>query len=718
MVKERRPFLRRTKATAPPDVTDTETSTPSLEATTNKFTKRGNNRFKSRKTDNEIDKTKADNKTSSTAAPQRSDRPRNFVRRRLGGANSTTPKPASSTQIPLPSRRPFRIASRRRPISTTTTTTAKPTTALIESEESLQDIGDIDAIEDPSLRPSTSPRTTVNLQRRRPLVQLKAEDQNPAATNEEEKKRQSKKYSASFRQNQLDEILKFRASAEELDITTEGKTTSDDISAETAVALAAHQLISAPIPIIPDYDEDFYTTRKTPKTIVDFKFTNPAYTEDYSRTPVYTEDYTRPSYTTRQKLVETSTINYASPLTDTDTPTISSESTFTASSFTSRFSKPIDSSLNPTLSGVTLSLRSENSESTARYNPTEPTQFTTESYESRVSRPSLSTNKINPTTSGISDLNESTLKLTVPIRDVSPTYPTGFTRKVSRPSGFSPNLVNIDYDIKTTGRPELGPSTARYEGSSEKIPVPVVLGYSVGGQGLQEPSYFTREYLLEPSLTKGYDDEFQYLSPGTTPQSSTRKALVRKTIYRRISSTQSPASVLPQTTQKPRRTTRKPFEKILKNPVQTETALKDIVEKETVQKEVISKEPVQKGTAQKRPIQKIKFQKPAVQRVQPQVIAPVRPISEYDYYDDSEEKVAANYETRTKVVLHDKGNIECLDIGNFPHPTSCKKFISCARVESGAVRGWEYICPKGLSFDPVGGMCNWSAGLGCNEKDV
>lgn len=84
-----------------------------------------------------------------------------------------------------------------------------------------------DAIEDPSLRPSTSPRTTVNLQRRRPLVQLKADDQNPEATNEEEKKRQSKKYSASFKQNQLDEILKFKSSAEEMDFTTEGKTTSD-----------------------------------------------------------------------------------------------------------------------------------------------------------------------------------------------------------------------------------------------------------------------------------------------------------------------------------------------------------------------------------------------------------------------------------------------------------------------------------------------------------
>lgn len=36
-------------------------------------------------------------------------------------------------------------------------------------------------------------------------------------------------------------------------------------------------------------------------------------------------------------------------------------------------------------------------------------------------------------------------------------------------------------------------------------------------------------------------------------------------------------------------------------------------------------------------------------------------------------------------------------------------------MENGGVYGWEYICPKGLSFDPVGGICNWSAGLGCKE---
>ncbi|XP_044751935.1 uncharacterized protein LOC123311882 [Coccinella septempunctata] len=69
-----------------------------------------------------------------------------------------------------------------------------------------------------------------------------------------------------------------------------------------------------------------------------------------------------------------------------------------------------------------------------------------------------------------------------------------------------------------------------------------------------------------------------------------------------------------------------------------------------------------------------------------------------------------------KVILHSNGVIECLDQGNFPHPASCRKFISCAKMENERVLGWEYTCPKNLSFDPIGGICNWSAELGCDEK--
>uniref|UniRef100_A0A182TN76 Chitin-binding type-2 domain-containing protein n=1 Tax=Anopheles melas TaxID=34690 RepID=A0A182TN76_9DIPT len=88
---------------------------------------------------------------------------------------------------------------------------------------------------------------------------------------------------------------------------------------------------------------------------------------------------------------------------------------------------------------------------------------------------------------------------------------------------------------------------------------------------------------------------------------------------------------------------------------------------------------------------------------------------DYDYYDDGDTRKVGKSSSQVKVIMHGPGIIECLDQGNFPHPLSCKKFISCAKMEIGGVIGWEYTCPKGLSYDPVGGICNWSAGLGCNE---
>lgn len=288
------------------------------------------------------------------------------------------------------------------------------------------------------------------------------------------------------------------------------------------MALAAHQLLAAPIPIIPDYDDEYNPTRKTPQTIVDYKFTSPEYTEDFTKGQTYTSDFSRtPAYTSRQRNIETSTASYTYLQSDTDTPSSTRTSDARNPSYTSRFSRPIDSTntVNPTISGVTLSIGSDISgESTARYlnfqNEINPSTYTTSNYESRVSKPALTTNFINPTNAGVSlNLRESTLKYTATNRDVSPTYPTLFTSKVSRPAGFSPNLVNIDEaeesksTVRYQGSSVRGPSTARYEGSSEKIPVPVVFGYSTGGQGLQEPSYFTREYLLESPVTKAYDGE-------------------------------------------------------------------------------------------------------------------------------------------------------------------------------------------------------------------
>ncbi|KYM94104.1 Chitotriosidase-1, partial [Cyphomyrmex costatus] len=91
------------------------------------------------------------------------------------------------------------------------------------------------------------------------------------------------------------------------------------------------------------------------------------------------------------------------------------------------------------------------------------------------------------------------------------------------------------------------------------------------------------------------------------------------------------------------------------------------------------------------------------------------PVIDYDYYEDEAPIVIGKSVLNSKLFLTSKGTIRCMDQGNFPHPYSCKKFISCARMVNGQVIGTEYTCPNKLSFDPVGGICNWSAGLGCKD---
>ncbi|XP_043513827.1 flocculation protein FLO11-like isoform X2 [Frieseomelitta varia] len=91
------------------------------------------------------------------------------------------------------------------------------------------------------------------------------------------------------------------------------------------------------------------------------------------------------------------------------------------------------------------------------------------------------------------------------------------------------------------------------------------------------------------------------------------------------------------------------------------------------------------------------------------------PVIDYDYYEDEEEPVIGKSTFNGKLFLTSKGTFRCLDQGNFPHPYSCKKFITCAKMVNGLVIGAEYTCPDKLSYDPVGGICNWSAGLGCKE---
>lgn len=106
-----------------------------------------------------------------------------------------------------------------------------------------------------------------------------------------------------------------------------------------------------------------------------------------------------------------------------------------------------------------------------------------------------------------------------------------------------------------------------------------------------------------------FADEYQYLSPVTTPQTTTRK-IPKKTIVKKISTTLRPtlsASDPPVTPKLRQRPSKKPLEKV------------------------------------------------AFQKVQKPVKTYYKPVEEYDYYDDGDEKIAEKYGEGTKVVLHSKG---------------------------------------------------------------
>ncbi|XP_077299004.1 uncharacterized protein LOC143920160 [Arctopsyche grandis] len=193
-------------------------------------------------------------------------------------------------------------------------------------------------------------------------------------------------------------------------------------------------------------------------------------------------------------------------------------------------------------------------------------------------------------------------------------------------------------------------------------PLPTIPSYASGGESdtVHSVDYqFTRAYLLASSVSPIINSN-DYVSPSTRP--SRLKYTPSGVKSRRISTTVSPQIThLPIVRRKPQHHHTEEFAKI--NPVTKH----------------------------------------------------YRTVVDYEYYDDDDIRVIGRTPNQEKVVIHNSGVIQCLDQGNFPHPDSCKKFISCARMENSEVYGWEYTCPKGLSFDPVGGICNWSAGLGCKD---
>lgn len=114
---------------------------------------------------------------------------------------------------------------------------------------------------------------------------------------------------------------------------------------------------------------------------------------------------------------------------------------------------------------------------------------------------------------------------------------------------------------------------------------------------------------------------------------------------------------------------------------------------------------------------------PRPSRQRPLVTTPLSPLFpvDYDYVYDFNPDAGALGGTladlanlSNKATLHKDGTIECSDTGYFPHPNSCKKFISCSKTVRGFLRGWIYTCPQELVFDPVGGMCNWTEDVDCS----
>jgi len=88
----------------------------------------------------------------------------------------------------------------------------------------------------------------------------------------------------------------------------------------------------------------------------------------------------------------------------------------------------------------------------------------------------------------------------------------------------------------------------------------------------------------------------------------------------------------------------------------------------------------------------------------------------YDYLDDDNDKPNTEYDLvplANKVRILSDGLPHCLDVGVFPHPFSCKKFVNCFRNPGTGIVGSIYQCPSYLAFDPVGGRCNWVTEIVC-----
>jgi len=137
---------------------------------------------------------------------------------------------------------------------------------------------------------------------------------------------------------------------------------------------------------------------------------------------------------------------------------------------------------------------------------------------------------------------------------------------------------------------------------------------------------------------------------------------------------------------------------------------------------------VQRGRPQINPFDKIPQNTRNRDLVRPAAVAlPVQPASDnefeyeyyYDYLDDDHDKPNSDYDLvplANKVRIQADGLPHCLDVGVFPHPFSCKKFVNCFRNPGTGIVGSIYQCPSYLAFDPVGGRCNWVNEIVCASR--
>ena len=69
------------------------------------------------------------------------------------------------------------------------------------------------------------------------------------------------------------------------------------------------------------------------------------------------------------------------------------------------------------------------------------------------------------------------------------------------------------------------------------------------------------------------------------------------------------------------------------------------------------------------------------------------------------------------VEIDEDGHVFCYDVGNFAYPEDCRRFVQCARPgDHEPTQGWVHTCPRALSFDPVGAICNWGSPVRCRQQ--